>query len=133
MKKYLALILIVALCAALFVSCKGGDTEGAPESGSAESTPAASVEESTEPEYEFEVDECSHNFSDIWNQNSVYHWHICDLCGLKTDINEHSFKLELVVVEPTESENGTGFFACEDCGILVEMDIAKGTVPDTEK
>ena len=80
-------------------------------------------------EYEFEVDECSHNFSGIWKQNSVYHWQECDLCGFSTDVSNHSFKLALVEKAPTESEDGSGFFVCEVCGILKEMTIAAGTVP----
>ena len=134
MKKYLALMLVIALCAALFVSCKGNDAEGAGESTPAEtSAPSASEGEATEPEYEFEVDECSHNFSGIWKQNSVYHWQECDLCGFSTDVSNHSFKLALVEKAPTESEDGSGFFVCEVCGILKEMTIAAGTVLDPEE
>ena len=133
MKKYLALMLIIALCAALFVSCKGSGDEGAGESTPAETLAPAPEGEATEPEYEFEVEDCSHNFSGIWKQNSVYHWQECNLCGLASNVGDHTFELALLEKAPTESEDGNGFFVCEVCGILEERVIPAGTVLDTEE
>ena len=125
MKRYILLFLILALCLAVCVSCKGKDAP-------AESTPAEttvpeiidSIPDETNPE----IEDCDHDFSGAWNQNELYHWQECSKCGHSTEIDYHTFELAFVERAPTESEDGSGFYVCKVCGALENKMIPAGTI-----
>lgn len=128
MKRYILPILVLALCLALCVSCKGNDEPK--ETPAPESTPSA--ESTPLPESQPETEPCDHDFSSGWKQNELYHWKECSECGHSTEIDYHTYELAFVEKAPTESEEGSGFYVCEVCGIMEKQVIPAGTVLETE-
>ena len=55
-----------------------------------------------------------HEFSEAWVSTELGHYHLCG-CGLKTDIEEHTFDEGTVTKEATETEKGTKVYKCTVC------------------
>ena len=55
-----------------------------------------------------------HEFSEAWEYTELGHFHLCG-CGLKTDIEEHTFDEGTVTKEATETEKGTKVYKCTVC------------------
>ena len=128
MKRYILLILILALCLAACVSCKGKEAP-------AESTPAETIPpavESIPEESEPSLEPCNHDFSKGWSQNELYHWQECTICGADEAIAVHVDELAFVGLAPTETEDGYGFYICEVCGRMEKRDIPAGTELEIE-
>lgn len=56
---------------------------------------------------------CWHSY-DGWTHDAVYHWHQCDLCGVRLDVAKHRFQ---------ESTDGSGntISECLDCGYRITV------------
>lgn len=59
-----------------------------------------------------------HIASSTWSSDSASHWHACtfDGCKRRLDASPHSWDSGVVVVEPTEEEDGLREFTCTVCG-----------------
>lgn len=131
MKRYILTILILALCLAACVSCKGNDAPA--ESTPADSAPVAPAESTpSETEPEPETEPCLHDFSGGWKQDELYHWQECTKCGYYEKVEGHTDELAFVGQAPTDTEDGFGFYVCQVCGRMEKQDIPAGTVIETE-
>lgn len=57
----------------------------------------------------------AHTPSDAWSSNGEQHWHDCTVCGVSSDIADHSFTW-VVDREPTATEAGAKHEECSVCG-----------------
>ena len=38
-----------------------------------------------------EVREAPHDYAEAWSNDDTHHWHVCELCGVTTDLGEHVY------------------------------------------
>lgn len=67
-----------------------------------------------------------HNFGDEWEYDENGHWHVCTKCGVKDSVYDHNFGDWVIDQEPTETEDGSQYRECGDCG-YTEKDIIPAT------
>ena len=74
-------------------------------------SPLVAVTYSNEPEVPAHV----HEFSETWEKDDVYHWHVCTGCGEITDKATHSYTWT-ETVKPTSRKQGERVGVCSVCG-----------------
>ncbi len=57
-----------------------------------------------------------HAFTAAYGSDAAGHWHVCDACGAKSEIEQHAFGDWSVTKEPTATEPGLEARACKVCG-----------------
>jgi len=59
-----------------------------------------------------------------WESDANSHWHICQLCGQKADVESHSLKKGEITEQPTENAMGKAKVRCTKCqkSITVMLD-----------
>ena len=73
--------------------------------------PLVAVTYSNEPEVPAHV----HEFSEEWQNDDVYHWHVCTSCGEITDKATHAYQWT-ETVKPTSRKQGERVGVCTVCG-----------------
>ena len=74
-------------------------------------TPLVAVTYSNEPEVPAHI----HEYSDEWQQDDVYHWHVCTGCGEIADKATHAYSWT-ETVKPTSRKQGERVGVCTVCG-----------------
>ena len=74
-------------------------------------TPLIPVTYSTEPE----VPEHVHTYSETWDKDDIYHWHVCTGCGEIADRATHSYDWT-ETVKATSRKQGERVGVCSVCG-----------------
>ena len=74
-------------------------------------TPLVAVTYSSEPE----VPEHVHTYSDVWEHDDIYHWHVCTGCGDIADRATHSYNWT-ETVKATSRKQGERVGVCTVCG-----------------
>ena len=74
-------------------------------------TPLVPVTYSSEPE----VPEHVHTYSDTWEKDDIYHWHVCTGCGEIADRATHSYEWT-ETVKATSRKQGERVGVCSVCG-----------------
>ncbi len=74
-------------------------------------TPLVPVTYSSEPE----VPDHVHTYSDMWENDEIYHWHVCTGCGEIADRATHSYTWT-ETVKPTSRKQGERVGVCSVCG-----------------
>ncbi|MGN1105870.1 MAG: hypothetical protein ACI4RH_04400, partial [Huintestinicola sp.] len=57
-----------------------------------------------------------HSYGTDWvSDNDDDHYHLCSVCGDKTDITAHSYDDGVITTEPTEQTTGIKTYTCSEC------------------
>ena len=64
-----------------------------------------------------------HTPSGTYVSSNSYHWSKCSICGATFNQENHYFKFEKHLVEPTCEQKGTDIYKCSVCGYEKEQDV----------
>ncbi|MBE6916997.1 MAG: hypothetical protein E7470_03695 [Ruminococcaceae bacterium] len=72
-----------------------------------------------------------HTLDDVWSMDDNNHWKYCTECSAHCEEAPHNWDEGTVLVEATETQNGSIRYVCKDCGAeRIDLILATGTQTD---
>lgn len=62
------------------------------------------------------IDPDAHSWKTDWDCDESKHWHQCSLCGVTTDEADHSWEMDSMITEATDTTPGEARYLCSICG-----------------
>lgn len=71
-----------------------------------------------------------HSYGNQWEANEQGHWKICLDCDAPSEVSEHTWDDGVVIIEPTQTQEGSIRYICVDCDMVrTEILPTTGTEP----
>lgn len=67
----------------------------------------------------------THNYSNEWSKDGLYHWQVCSGCEETRNKAEHDWNSGVVTLQPTNTSEGVKTFTCQSCGKTKTEDVPK--------